>query len=174
MYDSTEDPINPCYEQPSIAIRPIKSAILRLDPSGACFTSTHLTLVKLCLETREFEAARAVLDNDIFTFPASSDKVAYNVLHPYPGSTHASSSTFITYSSGLTDRLLYKDHLQYFLLGGMIYTGLQDWDRALHFYEIAVMAPVSNGPSMIQVEAYRKRILVGIIAKGCVSGPHFK
>ena len=56
----------------------------------------------------------------------------------------------------------------------MIYTGLKDWDRALHFYEIAVMAPASNAPSMIQVEAYRKRVLVGIIAKGYVSGTDFK
>ena len=110
-----------------------------------------------------------VLDNDIFTFPTSSDKVAYSVLHPYLCSGHDSSSTFITYSSGLTDKLSYRDHLQYFLLGGMIYTGLKDWERALHFYEIAVMAPIINAPSMIQVEAYRKRVLVGIIAKGRVS-----
>ncbi|KAL8826865.1 MAG: hypothetical protein Q9191_003537 [Dirinaria sp. TL-2023a] len=118
------------------------------------------------LPTRDFEAAKPVLDNDIFTFPTSSDKVAYNSLHPYPCSTHDSSSTFITYFSGLTDKLSYKDHLLYFLLGGMIYTGLKDWDRALHFYEIAIMAPIINAPSMIQVEAYKKRVLVGVLAEG--------
>lgn len=51
----------------------------------------------------------------------------------------------------------------------MIYTGLKDWERALHFYEIAVIWPINNKVSMIQVEAYKKRVLVGILAYGGVS-----
>lgn len=117
---------------PAIAIQTIRTAILRLDPSSSCFTSTHLSFLRLCLEARDFEGAKPVLENDIFSFPASSDKIAHNALHPYPCSHHDSSSTFITQSSGLTDKITYKDHLQYFLLGGMIYTGLQQWERALH------------------------------------------
>lgn len=144
---------------------------MRLDPSGSCFTSTHLTFVRLCLESREFAAAKPVLDKDIFAFPANSESVAHNALHPYPCSQHESSSTYITYTSGLTNKSDYKDHLQYFLLGGMIYTGLKDWERALHFYEIAVIWPINNKVSMIQVEAYKKRVLVGILAHGGVSRP---
>lgn len=154
-----------------MAIQPIKSAILRLDPSGSCFTSTHLAFVRLCLDSREFAAAKPILDKDIFAFPATSDSVAYNGLHPYPCSQHHSSSTYITYSSGLTNKSDHKDYLQYFLLGGMIYTGLKDWERALHFYEIAVIWPTNTKVSMIQVEAYKKRVLVGILAHGGVSTP---
>lgn len=53
----------------------------------------------------------------------------------------------------------------------MIYTGLKDWERALHFYEVAVMWPTGNKVSLIQVEAYKKRVLVGILAHGGVSTP---
>ena len=53
----------------------------------------------------------------------------------------------------------------------MIYTGLKDWERALHFYDIVIMSPTNGTASMIQVEAYKKRVLVGILAEGGVSSP---
>ena len=146
---------------------------MRIDPSGSCFTSTHLSFARLCLEAREFEAAKPVLDNDVYAFPCTEEIPAYTAAHPYLCSHHDSSSYFITSSSGLTEKLTYKDHLQYFLFGGMIYTGLKDWERALHFYELAIISPVAQKASMIQVEAYKKRILVGILAFGGVSIPFF-
>ena len=57
----------------------------------------------------------------------------------------------------------------YFLYGGMIYLGLKDWTRALLFLEIVIIAPTSNAASMIQVEAYKKWVLVGLLLKGTVS-----
>lgn len=128
-----------------------------------------MTFVRLCLEARAFEEATPVLDHDIYAFPTNDDNLAYNDLHPFPCSRHESSSTFITYSSGLTDKLVYQDHLQYFLLGGMIYTALKKWDRALHFYEVAIISPIISKVSMIQVEAYKKWVLVGLLATGGVS-----
>ena len=127
--------------------------------------------MRLCLEARAFESAKPVLDHDIWAFPTADDNIAYNALHPYPCSLHESSSTFITYSSGLTEKLNYRDHLQYFLFGGMIYTGLKDWERALHFFDVAIVSPIASKVSMIQVEAYKKRVLVGLLATGGVSNP---
>ena len=50
----------------------------------------------------------------------------------------------------------------------MIYLGLKDWTRALLFFEIVIIAPTGNVASMIQVEAYKKWVLVGLLLKGMV------
>lgn len=157
--------------QPSIAIFPIRSAILRLDPSSSCFTSSHLIFVRLCLETREYHEALPVLKNDIYHFPLNSDKGAGGPITRFACSHHESSSAFITVASSLSDKLEYQDHLKYFLYGAMIYIGLRDWERALLFVEIVIASPAINATSFIQVEAYKKWVLVSLLLKGHVSLP---
>ena len=153
-------------KQPLMAIPPIRTAILRLDPSAACFTSNHLLLAKLCLQAKAFQAALPLLDHDVFHMPSNPEKMSY---FPLLCGDHETSSTFITTSSGLSDKLAYRDYLMYFLYGGMIYLGLKDWTRALLFLEVVIMAPTGNVASMIQVEAYKKWVLVGLLLKGMVS-----
>ncbi|MCJ1397889.1 hypothetical protein MMC11_001085 [Xylographa trunciseda] len=149
--------------KPSVAIPPIRTAILRLDPSAACFTSNHLLFVRLCLQAKAFQAALPVLDHDVFHMPLYPDKASY---FPSPCEHHETSSTFITTSSGLSEKLAYRDYITYFLYGGMIYLGLKKWARALLFLEIVIVAPTGNVASMIQVEAYKKWVLVGLLLKG--------
>ena len=62
----------------------------------------------------------------------------------------------------------YQDHLTYFLYGAMLYLGLKNWKRALLFLEIVIVSPATNTASMIQVEAYKKWVLVGLLLKGRV------
>lgn len=152
--------------QANIAIVPIRTAILRLDPSSSCFTSTHLLLVHLCLHAGAFASALPVLENDIYHFPSISEK---NSHLPLSCAHHDTSSTYITTASGLSDKLIHSDHLKYFLYGAMIYMGLKRWERALLFLEIVIMSPSHNTASMIQVEAYKKRVLVGLLLRGGVS-----
>ena len=152
--------------QPEIAIQPIRYAILRLDPSSSCFTSSHLVFAHLCLAARAFDSAIPVLDKDIFHFPAPSDK---NSSLPLPCSHHETSSTYITTGSGLSDKLVYKNHLKYFLYGAMLYLGVKNWERALLFLEIVIATPTNNTVSMVQVEAYKKYVLVGLLLEGQVS-----
>ena len=45
---------------------------------------------------------------------------------------------------------------------------LKDWDKALLFLEIVLFTPTNNTASMIQVVAYRKWVLVCLIANGKV------
>ena len=149
-----------------IAIPPIRTAILRLDPSSSCFTSTHLLFVRFCLHAKAFQAALPILDHDIYHFPAHPDKKSHSSL---PCAHHEISSTFITVGSGLSEKLNYHDHLSYFLYGAMLYLGLKLWERALLFLEIVIMSPTGNTASMIQVEAYKKWVLVGLLLKGKVS-----
>lgn len=69
---------------------------------------------------------------------------------------------------------LYQDPNQdarYFLLyyyyGGMIYTAMKDYDRALYFFEVCVTTP-ALAMSHIMLEAYKKYILVSLILHGKV------
>lgn len=150
------------------AIVPIRSAILRLDPAGSTFTSSHLTFARLCLEARDFAMAMPVLGKTIFYFPPTSNKTGEDTMFPFLCSNHSTSSTFITPDSGLSAKLDYRDHLQYFLFGAMIYMGLRQWKRTLSFLEAVLITPVTNNASKIQIEAYRKWVLVNLLHKGSV------
>lgn len=90
-------------------------------------------------------------------------------MFPYLCSRHYSSSTYTIPESGLSAKLEYRDHLIYFLYGAMIFMGLKKWKRALHFLEIVIMSPVVNNVSRIQVDAYKKWVLVSLLYKGHVS-----
>ena len=149
-------------------INTIRTAILRLDPSSSCLTSNHLLFVRLCLECREYRAALPVLDKDIFHLPSSPNTESLQVNPPFLCSAHEFSSSFITSTSHLSERLDHTHHLRYFLFGAMIYTKLRNWTRALHFLEVVITCPAANTASMIQVEAYKKWILVNLLANGHV------
>jgi hypothetical protein len=87
--------------QPALAIAPIRSAMLRLDPSTGTFTSAHVNFMHLCLETRSYAAAVPILDNYIHSLPSSTpaavrDAVEYSV----PCADSASSGDYITVKSG--------------------------------------------------------------------------
>ena len=114
-------------------------------------------------------AALPIIDRNIFHFPPTTNKAAENSMFPYLSSNHESGSTFITPDSGLSAKLEYRDHLIYFLYGAMILMGLKKWKRALLFLEIVIISPVASNVSKIQVDAYKKWVLVSLLYKGRVS-----
>lgn len=57
--------------------------------------------------------------------------------------------------------------LLYYYYGGMIYTAMKDFDRALYFFEVCVTTP-ALAMSHIMLEAYKKYILVSLILHGKV------
>lgn len=60
-----------------------------------------------------------------------------------------------------------KHFLLYFYYGGMIYTALKDYDRALYFFEVCLTTP-AMAVSHIILEAYKKYVLVSLILNGKV------
>jgi COP9 signalosome complex subunit 3 len=76
---------------------------------------------------------------------------------------------YITSASGLSGKLSYQLYLEYFLYGAMIFMGLKKWDDALHFLHVVLAAPANHSVSMIMVQAYKKWVLVCLLAKGTVS-----
>lgn len=51
----------------------------------------------------------------------------------------------------------------------MIFIGLKRWDDALHFLQVAIATPANSSVSMIMVQAYKKYVMVCLLAKGRVS-----
>ncbi|KAJ5150976.1 COP9 signalosome complex subunit 3 [Penicillium canariense] len=151
--------------KPILAVRLVRDAMLRLDPSCAVFTSTHLLLVQLCLRARAYAYALPVLNKFVCHFPTSTSH-ATSRSSVVPCATHDSSLSFITEASGLSSNLTYKDYLRYFLYGGMVYSALKKWCKAAHFFGVVISMPATGSISMIMVEAYKKWVLVGLLDKG--------
>jgi len=122
-------------KQPIRGISTLCQAISKIQLAPSQLTSIHADLCQLCLLSKSMKAALPFLDADI---------------------------TDISKEGGHYDA---KHFLLYFYYGGMIYTALKQYTRALYFFETAITTP-SMAVSHIMLEAYKKFILVALILKG--------
>lgn len=147
-----------------LAIPPIRDALLRIDPTGAVFTSKHLLLVKLALESQNYDDVIPVLEKPILYIPGSRNQ---------PKAKHICDPTlppqaYITPANGFPGKgIRARDVLEYFLYSGMVYIASRNWKRALQCLEDAVTYPAKdNSISKIMVEAYKKWVLVNLLVEG--------
>lgn len=155
--------------KPFLAVQPIREAIYRLDPSCSVFTSSHLLFVKLCLHARACKNALPILNKPICHFPAGPEQAQLENQQPVPHARHECSAQFLTNASGLSAKVTYREHLEYFLYGAMVYMVLRQWKKALHFLTIVITSPAINSVSMVMVEAYKKWVLASLLGNGRVS-----
>ncbi|KAI1737552.1 cop9 subunit [Xylaria scruposa] len=147
----------------SIAIEVLATAILKLDPSGTMFTSSHLLLTKLAYETDNIQPALPVIDKDIVFYPG----MANHGSAPYPCDLELSPPSYISKSTGLTAPVKTPMVLEYDLLCGMMYCARREWNKARAAFERAVTFPTKDGGcSKIMVEAFKKWILVSLLSEG--------
>lgn len=151
--------------QLSQVVNPIIAAIFRVDSTSGTLTSTHIRLLRLCLDQRMYREALPILQATIHSFPAPRPSKADG---QFICSPHTDSSAYITEDSGISDRLGAYDVHEYFLLGGMINIALQQWEEARLYLECVLVSPSQGSASMSQVEAYKKWALVCCILKGQV------
>lgn len=115
----------------------LRCAIRKIRLFESQLTSIHADLCLLCLVSKCFKPALEFLDVDI---------------------------TSISQEGGQFDS---KYFLLYYYYGGMIYTVLKNYDRALYFFEVCVTTP-AMAVSYIMLEAYKKYILISLILHGKV------
>ncbi|MEQ2162158.1 COP9 signalosome complex subunit 3, partial [Goodea atripinnis] len=108
-----------------------------LKPRYTLFYSFHIMAFYLCLLAKCFKPALPFLEVDMMDI--CKENGAYDAKH----------------------------FLCYYYYGGMIYTGLKNFERALYFYEQAITTP-AMAVSHIMLEAYKKYILVSLILHGKV------
>jgi COP9 signalosome complex subunit 3 len=128
-------------------------------------TSIHYHFIRLCLYAKAYEEAANILDRPIYHIPTSLDKASAARSYQYLCSAETSSA-YLTPGTGLTEKFNHRTYLEYFLYAGVVYIALKRWEPALAALEICLAAPSSNTASMIQIEAYKKFILVGLLFNG--------
>ncbi|XP_041134009.1 COP9 signalosome complex subunit 3-like isoform X4 [Polyodon spathula] len=115
----------------------LQQAIDKMQMNTNQLTSIHADLCQLCLLSKFFKPVLQYLELDMMD---------------------------ICKENGAFDA---KHFLCYYYYGGMIYTGLKNFERALYFYEQAITTP-AMAVSHIMLEAYKKYILVSLILHGKV------
>ncbi|KAL4889133.1 COP9 signalosome complex subunit 3 [Aspergillus ambiguus] len=157
--------------KPILAVSVIADALLRVDANSEVFTSVHLLVIRLALLSRSYTSALPILDKQQCHFPCVSGQIYQKHHQPPLCSNDTSSTVFITDISGFSSKLTYKDHLQYYLFGAMIYLALKKLDTALHFLSIVISSPAGSSVSKIMVEAYKKWVLTSLLAHGKTINP---
>ncbi|KAH8724492.1 hypothetical protein GQ44DRAFT_708766 [Phaeosphaeriaceae sp. PMI808] len=151
-------------DSPGIAIAPIRSAMIRLDPTTGTFTSTHLSFIRLCMETRSYAAAECILDNYIHSLPTKIPaSVREGLEYSVPCADLATSGEYIHQGSGHSDKITLSDLQEYHLLGAMAYLGLRQFKKALLFLEHVLTVPAANVANGLMLEAYKKWVLVSCL-----------
>ncbi|KAF4495414.1 COP9 signalosome complex subunit 3 [Fusarium agapanthi] len=146
-----------------VTVEALAAAILRLDPTGSMFTSTHLTLVKTAYSTSWIEPALKVLDCDLTFYPDMAGQkdaklMCDSSLHP---------ASFISVDTGLTCDVKSSAILEYNHLAAQCYMSRRDWAKAYRALERVITHPVKDkGVSKVMDEAYKRWLLVGLLKDG--------
>ncbi|KEF62793.1 uncharacterized protein A1O9_00766 [Exophiala aquamarina CBS 119918] len=145
------------------AIQLLHHVILRLDSTSSILTSTHRTFIRLCLLAQAYAEAVDILDRPVYHIPTILDNRSKNCIC----SGTDQNSTYLNPATGLTQPITSRIFLEYYLLGALSYLGARRYKDALFFLEVVLSAPtIPNVASMLQIEAYRKWALVGLIQNG--------
>lgn len=150
------------------AIQLIENAILRLDHTSSTLTISHYYFVKLCLYARAYNEAANILNRPIYHIPTSeATKPLEKRLSKFVCSPHESTVAYINPQTGLSGRITSRVYLEYYFLSALCFLGMQNWEKAQEFLEVVLTTPTSqNVASLIQLEAYRKWLLVGLLIDG--------
>jgi len=120
---------------PIVGIPPLLKAITKIQLNETSLTSVHSDVCKLCLASKCFAPA------------------VNNLLNV----------DYIDIAKEATQDPKYI--LLFFYYGGMIFTALKKYERALYYYEACVTIP-TLAVSHIMLEAYKKFLLVTLIVHG--------
>ncbi|XP_047522997.1 COP9 signalosome complex subunit 3 [Pieris napi] len=123
-------------KQPIRGIEILKKAIRKIQLFDSQLTSIHADLCQLCLLSKCMKPALEFLETDVTGIGSEL--------------------------GGNNDS---KHFLLYYYYGGMIYSALKNFERALYFFEVVVTVPATV-VSHIMLEAYKKYILISLILHG--------
>ena len=150
------------------AIQLLQNVILRLDPTSSTFSLTHVYLIRCCVVARAYTEATTILDQPVYHISTSeSTKALEKRLSKYYCSEQESSLGYINTQTCLSGKITSKAYLEYYLLGAICYISTAQWKKAQAFLEVVLVSPTQqNVASLLQVEAYKKFVLLGLIIDG--------
>lgn len=139
----------------------VAAALQRLDPSSTVLTSLHISLVQAAYHTRCYDQVLPIIENNVLYF-------AGDVSPPkHLCSPSLAPNTYISYTTGLSQKLLSTDVLEYGLVRSLVFIAKRQWEKAFDALACVISHPTSNaGVSKIMVEAFKKWLLVSLILHG--------
>lgn len=126
-------------KMPLRGIELLGRAIQKIQTSPSQLTLIHADLCHLCLMAKCFKPALKYLNTDITTISTAEEGSSFDAKH----------------------------FLLYYYYGGMIYTAIKNYERALYMFEVVISTP-AMAVSHIMLEAYKKYLLVSLILHGKV------
>ncbi|RMD42034.1 hypothetical protein DV735_g3079, partial [Chaetothyriales sp. CBS 134920] len=153
------------------AIQLLRHVILRLDPTSSTLTSTHRIYVRLCLLAGAYREGVDIVERPIYHIPSASDKPASRP-YSYICQSHETSATYLGPNTGLTLKITSRAYLEYYIWGALCCIGAGQYEKALPLLKIVILAPSQQQvASLIQVEAYKKWVLLNLLLYGEVRDP---
>jgi len=122
------------------AVLPLRNAVSVLRTTEHTLTPLHAAFLQVCLSAKVYSVAARFLSTPVYSIGGDPD-----VVKRYGVST--------------------ADVLSYHYYGGLVYTGLKRWPEAMAYFETAFTAPALV-LSAIMLAAYKKHILVSLVATG--------
>ncbi|XP_043648697.1 COP9 signalosome complex subunit 3 [Drosophila teissieri] len=136
-----------------LGIRILSRAIDQIRQLDTQLTPIHADLCLLSLKAKNFSVVLPYLDADITDI---STVAAECKTQQQQQSQHADANNDAKY------------FLLYFYYGGMIYTAVKNYERALYFFEVCITTP-AMAMSHIMLEAYKKFLMVSLIVEGKIA-----
>ncbi|SPN97419.1 related to COP9 signalosome complex subunit 3 [Cephalotrichum gorgonifer] len=156
--------LNKVYS-PAVSVDAVATALLRLDPSGSVFTSTHSVFANLVYSTGCIDEARPILEKPAIFYPDPTSQpklLCDELLAPV---------AYITKYTGLTADLTTSSVLEYDMMRALIFIQERRWAPALDALERCINFPTDEvAVSSIMVQAFYKWVLVSLILHGRIIG----
>lgn len=133
------------------------------------FTSTHLHLATLAVESNVLEPALEVLDKEITCYPImSSTRDAREARDSRPlCDPGLNPAAYISTVTGLTCIFKSGHVLEYNFLRSLAYSSRRDWGKAFAALEQAITHPTKDrGVSKVMAECHKRWVLLGLLKSG--------
>ncbi|KAJ4155689.1 hypothetical protein LMH87_000923 [Akanthomyces muscarius] len=154
---------------PAVAIELLSIAILRIDPTGTIFTSTHLNLARLAVESNVLEPALEVLDKEITCYPImASTREARDARDSRPlCDPSLTPAGYVSTATGLTSSFKSGHVLEYNYFRSLAYLSRREWGKAFAALEQVVTHPIKDrGVSKVMADCHKRWVLVGLLKSG--------
>lgn len=137
-----------------LGIRVVSRAIEQIRQLDTQLTPIHADLCQLSLKAKNFNLVLPYLDTDITDISTVAAECK-NQQQQQPQHTLDANNDA-------------KYFLLYYYYGGMIYTAVKNYERALYFFEVCITTP-AMAMSHIMLEAYKKFLMVSLIVEGKIA-----
>ncbi|SPP76878.1 COP9 signalosome complex subunit 3 isoform X1 [Drosophila guanche] len=137
-----------------LGIKIMARAVDQIRQMDTQLTPIHADLCLLSLKAKNFNLVLAYLDTDITDISTAAAECKTQQQQQSQHTVDANNDA--------------KYFLLFYYYGGMIYTAVKNYDRALYFFEVCITTP-AMAMSHIMLEAYKKFLMVSLIVEGNIA-----